>query len=253
MGKSAIFHLFSVLTDTITIQIIPIIKLGEEQLKSIETLPEAKPCLVTGQTRLDNVGLFTEIANAQYSHILLGPEQAVCSEIRDALKSLFNKVRLVAIDECHLVKQWEIFLAEFAMLKSLREVVHEDCVTFACSATIDAKTEEKVLQHSGLRQVGLRRHQTAVIRTSVDRPDISICVHPLPKGHTTDPATLFFTIQDSVDNSSAVPAKIPKTIMFIDNRPEGLKAAEYLQRTLVSLTSKFPVESQYKDDPQPLA
>jgi superfamily II DNA helicase RecQ len=41
-GKSIVFHAYSVLTGRITIQLIPLSKLGEEQLESIRRYPGNK-------------------------------------------------------------------------------------------------------------------------------------------------------------------------------------------------------------------
>jgi hypothetical protein len=50
-GKSLIFHAYSVLTNKITIQIIPLSKLGEEQLSDIRKLRCTTPCLITASNK----------------------------------------------------------------------------------------------------------------------------------------------------------------------------------------------------------
>ena len=50
-GKSIIFQAYSILTGKITLQIIPLNKLGDEQLQDIKKLPGAKPCLVNAKTK----------------------------------------------------------------------------------------------------------------------------------------------------------------------------------------------------------
>ncbi len=49
-GKSIIFHSFSILTGKKTLQIVPLSKLGDEQLNDIHKLPGANPCLITHET-----------------------------------------------------------------------------------------------------------------------------------------------------------------------------------------------------------
>ncbi len=63
-------------------------------------------------------------------HVLVGPEQASSMSFRDALKSpeLQARIGLVAIDECHLVKQWESFRPTFTMLGELRTILRQDVV-----------------------------------------------------------------------------------------------------------------------------
>jgi len=45
-GKSLIFYTYSILTGKITLQIIPLNKLGDEQLHDIKKLYRSNPCLL---------------------------------------------------------------------------------------------------------------------------------------------------------------------------------------------------------------
>jgi superfamily II DNA helicase RecQ len=74
-GKSIVFHAYSVLTGRIIIQLIPLSKLGEEQLESIRRYLEIKPCLVTASTKFQDHSLLKDIQAGTYTHILLGPER----------------------------------------------------------------------------------------------------------------------------------------------------------------------------------
>jgi superfamily II DNA or RNA helicase len=49
-GKSLILHAYTVLTAKITLHLIPLSKLGEEQVADIQQLPGAKPCFLTKDT-----------------------------------------------------------------------------------------------------------------------------------------------------------------------------------------------------------
>ena len=73
-GKSIVFYAFSVLIGQITIQLIPLSKLGEEQVESIHRYPRTKPCLVTADTKFRNPQLLEQIRSGMYTHILLGLE-----------------------------------------------------------------------------------------------------------------------------------------------------------------------------------
>ena len=110
-GKSIIFHAFSVLTGLVTIQLIPLSKLGEEQASLIHRLPGTNPCLVTAETKFQNPGMLNDIQRGNYTHILLGPEQAVSPEFRKILQdpNFQQRVGLVVIDECHVLSQWQVF------------------------------------------------------------------------------------------------------------------------------------------------
>ena len=110
-GKSIVFHAFSILTGQITIQLIPLSRLGEEQMALIHQYPGTSPCLVVADTKFRNPRLLEEIKAGMYTHILLGPEQATSPEFCKVLQepSFQQQVGLVAIDECHVLNQWRMF------------------------------------------------------------------------------------------------------------------------------------------------
>ncbi len=105
-GKSIIFHVYSILTTKTTIQIIPLKKLGSEQLEDIRKLSYTNPCLLTSDTKKEEETLISQIRAGNHTHLLLGPEQASSKDFRDALKdpTFQSTIGLVAIDECHLVE-----------------------------------------------------------------------------------------------------------------------------------------------------
>jgi superfamily II DNA helicase RecQ len=107
-GKSIIFHAFSVLTGKITLQIIPLSKLGDEQLDDIRKLSGSNPCLITFENKRQERDLIAKVKQGIYTHVLLGPEQASSKAFREALKSveLQAQIGLVAIDECHPISSF---------------------------------------------------------------------------------------------------------------------------------------------------
>lgn len=104
-GRSLIFHANSILTSKITIQPIPLTKLGDEQLANIRRFTGAKPCLVDAKTRSEERRMLDRIAAGHYTHVLLEPEQASSRPFRRILRETEFQARvgLLAIDECHLV------------------------------------------------------------------------------------------------------------------------------------------------------
>lgn len=116
--------------------------------------------------------------------MLLGPEQASTSSFRKLLQleHLQGRIGLVAINECHTIRHWQEFRPAFSMLGQLRDLLPKDVLWFACSATLDEETQTAILEHSGFRQYGPKPYQAAVVRTSINRMDMSICIRPIPKG-----------------------------------------------------------------------
>jgi len=106
-GKSIIMHAVPLLTDKITIQLTPLNKLGEEQVRDIGRLPGARPCLVTAEIKHKNPALFEQIRGLDFTHIVMGPEQLLSPEFKDIATDVrfMRALGLVAIDEAHLIAQ----------------------------------------------------------------------------------------------------------------------------------------------------
>jgi superfamily II DNA helicase RecQ len=103
--KSLIFHAYSILTRKITIQLIPLTKLREEQLSNIQRFHSARPCLINTKIQLQEKDILQQIKASQYTHILLGPEQASSQQFHNILQTstLQARIRLVALNKYHLV------------------------------------------------------------------------------------------------------------------------------------------------------
>jgi superfamily II DNA helicase RecQ len=101
-------HALSSLTEFITIQIIPLSKLGANQYEAVSGYPDARACLITAETRKANPVVFRQIEQCMYSHILLGAEQAALPEFRRCFANpqFRERVRLLAIDEAHVLREW---------------------------------------------------------------------------------------------------------------------------------------------------
>lgn len=246
-GKSLIFHAYSILTGLITLQVVPLLKLGEEQLADIRMINGTRPCFINAKTRQEESNLLRKMAAGEYTHVLLGPEQASTHAFRRAIRDPEFQCRLglVAIDECHLVNQWKDFRPAFTLLCELRTILPQEVEWFGCSATLDDETEKMVLKKAGFRSVGNNVYQTEVIRTSVDRPDVALSVLPIPKGKLTSWDTLYFLLLSAVSNRQPTPQVIPKTIVFVDGRASVQAAAAWARSVLLRMTTDS--ESRYSD------
>lgn len=248
-GKSIIFHAFTVLTGKMTLQIVPLNKLGEEQTDDIRLIPGMNPCVITRDTKGDDQELLCRITAGEFTHILLGPEQASTKEFRAALKTpeLQSRIGLVAIDECHLVSEWgDGFRPQFMMLAELRMVLGDGVAWFGCSASLPDHAEKIVLEGAGFSPVGLGYGKTEVIRTPVDRPDVSFGMYSIPKGTITLFDRLWFLLDESVGSGSeATPSRIPKTIVFIDDRAKVRAAALFLRNALLRRSEAATIGTGY--------
>ena len=269
-GKSMTFQAFAPLTGMIAIQVIPLSKLGEEQAAQMSRLPGAKPVVITAETKLANPHLYREIREGRYNHILIGPEQLLTPEFRDVLKSIHNRVGLLAIDEVHLIEMWgQGFRQLFTNIWETRRLLPKTVTWYGCTATLN-KTQERVVQTNG----GFR-DDALVIRTSIDRRELRIIVRPILQGDARAYLPLFFLLhgavstpgeeEDPVDFGHVVPGitapgkmsiecfraerlrlmregrlvlspqRIPKTIVYIDGTKLVCTVADHLRTWLLDL------------------
>jgi superfamily II DNA helicase RecQ len=224
-GKSVVLQAPSaIIPDSITIVIIPLNKVGEEQLLKIGSIPAAKPCLITSDTISEK--LLTEVQEGKYTHILMGPELAIGPAFQRVCTTpeFQRKVILVAVDEAHLVQQWgSEFRPAYAQLSALRSRLPSNIPWFACSATLDAATLKEVK-----RSVSFNENMR-LIRTSVDRPEVCYIVQKIEPRKVKSFEALYFVLDNSVDeNSKPTPHLIPKTVVFIDSKLD-------IQRALLQL------------------
>ena len=101
----------------------------------------------------------------------------------------------------------------------------------ACSATIDRKSEQFILEKCEFRAEGNNPGDLEIIRTSIDHPDISICICPMPAGKVYE--RLGYLLKDAVDvDSKPTPLKISKVIILFDGINKIRHAVDALQTVL---------------------
>ncbi|KAF1813104.1 P-loop containing nucleoside triphosphate hydrolase protein [Eremomyces bilateralis CBS 781.70] len=237
-GKSIIFHAIPIFIGRIVIQLIPLSKLGEEQKRSIEQLPEARPCLITAETKHTNPKLLQEIAAGLYTHILMGPEQAASDEFRDLLLNpdVKNKIGVVAIDELHVMEQWKEFRLEYLKIRELRRYLRADTIWFGCSATLNKATEQAVIYYGGFYEETHHELPLKIIRVSIDRPDISLNILPIERGKSKAYQRLWFLVDHALEHPTSRTEddlqRIPKTIIFVDGLQSVANISASLERYL---------------------
>ncbi|KAI1097497.1 P-loop containing nucleoside triphosphate hydrolase protein [Jackrogersella minutella] len=237
-GKSLIIQAFSLITDRITIQIAPLVKLGEEQRDSVLKVPWSTPLLICADTRAHDKEMFKRLAAGDHSHIILSPEQISVPGFQKALTSQIFSQRcgLLAIDEAHLLSDWNEFRPEFAQIRNLRYLLGRHVHWFACTATASKSTENQILKYGGFlvgSSVATASYKLSIRRFSADRPEIDIGVFPIPRGFSTDWAQLNFLFPNDLLPNSRGLALIPKTIIYIDSKAKTLAIREHLVKTLL--------------------
>lgn len=148
----------------------------------------------------------------------MSPEQAVNPKFKAILRDpeFHDKLGLFAIDELHIVGAWRDFREDFTYLYTLRSLLPRSVPWFGCTATLDRDNQDFILKHAGFDLQRLK-----IIRTSVDRPEISIIVQPLVRGYINDYRRLHYLLADA---TTARVRDIPKTIIYIDSKPRLIEA-----------------------------
>ena len=143
----------------------------------------------------------SSIKMGKYTHILLRPKQAALKSFQNALRNpqLQAIIGLLAIDECYLVKHQKDFWPAFSILGKLRVLLRREIVQFGCSTTLNKEAEQLILNNAGFCTVGYYAYQTEVIRTSINRANISICISPLPRKKVNLFKALYFLLDTATD------------------------------------------------------
>jgi len=214
-GKSMMFQAMSaIIPSRITIVIVPLTIIGKQQRDKIASFPGTKPVLLTAKTRTKKI--LAEIQAGVFTHILMGPEQAVGPKTGRIMRdpAFKSRVGLVAVDECHLVDHWgDKFRQKYTKIKLLRQWLGDRIPWYACSATLAPECLEKVKERLGFSDSTLQ-----LIRTSIDRPEIDLVIETMPRGTKGSFDSLFFTISEGVDDQrQPIPKKILKMIIFINS------------------------------------
>jgi len=187
-GKSLIFQAYGLFTGLITIIVVPLLGLCDQCLTDIESIPGCRPIAITAETRRQYTktgkdSIFNIIAKGSYTHIVLGPEQLMDPDFRALIRDEAFRKRLgiLVIDEAHCVAMWSSFRSDYAQIHAFRRLLPRTVVMFACTATLSPSIQSHVVTKSGFDLQADWDERTGVIRTSIDRPDISIILVSLPK------------------------------------------------------------------------
>ena len=238
-GKSVLLQAPSaIVPNSTSLLILPLDKIGEEQYEKIARFPQARPCLLKRDTVTS--ALLEDVKAGKYTHVLLGPEQALSQEFRKVIRDPHFQKRLVmvAIDEAHLISQWgDDFRKDYAHLVALRGLISQTVPILACSATMDASTLKKVIQTAGFKP------DVRIIRTSIDRPEISYIVQQLEPRTISRFTGLYFALDGAIDsNKNPTPLNIVKTVIFIDSRANIQKAMQLMRSWLNQKCPQYTAE-----------
>jgi superfamily II DNA/RNA helicase len=164
-----------------------------------------------------------EILLEHRGHFLLDVVKSDCPFIKNLIA--------VAIDECHLVWDWEDFRQEYGDIGKLRSLLSR--VPFIClSATLTPNVAAYVhqvcrLSYSTVRfNLPIRRDNINLIVSKIDRPGIDHLLDRIPKLHPNS------------DHKT-----IRKTLIFYDKIDPGIDIANELIARLPPTVNKIPADT----------
>ena len=159
--------------------------------------------------------------------------------------SFQEKVGLFAIDELHCVSEWKDFRIDYTYIFTLRALLPRRVPWFGCTATLDKQNQSYILEHAGFDLANLK-----IIRTSVDRPEISLIVQPLLRGALRDHRRLIFLLDTGTSITPQAICSIPKTIIYLDSKPQLIEASHVLTKHLTrkGLSKNFARKVIRRDD-----
>jgi superfamily II DNA helicase RecQ len=217
-GKSLIFQTIGLLTGQITIIIVPLLGLCDQVRDDIADIPGSLPIVISSETRRmyakkdTSTDIYNHIRTGGHTHIILGPEQLVVPKFRALVQdpNFRERIRAVVVDEAHCVSLWSSFRTEYAQIHAFRRILSKSTVMFACTATLNPSLQMQLVQKIGLDQRPEWNNRQSIIRTSVDRADISIITVALPA--STLFAGVLFSIRVPISIESQQANKMDKTV-----------------------------------------
>ena len=104
-GKSLIFQGWTMLTGKTAIVIVPLNGLGDQIHGDLQSVPGARPIVLSGETKLANPNIIFDIEHGRYTHIIASPEQAVDPKFISLLRKIefANTIGLLVIDEAYCI------------------------------------------------------------------------------------------------------------------------------------------------------
>jgi superfamily II DNA helicase RecQ len=265
-GKSIVYQGIGVLTGKISIVVCPLLGLCDQAQDEIAALPGCRPIVVSSETKLKHQGLGTSssiyeaIRTGRYTHIILRPEQLMVPEFRKLVRDTGFRHRIGAliIDEAHCVSLWSSFRPEYTHIHAFRRLLGLHVVLFACTATLNPSIQMQVVQKIGFNQRYDWNEKLGIVRTSTDRPDLSIVTANLPAKdihsgilfavrpryralHESDQKeeliALFRKLNQHQQSSKlyASTAELEMTVIFASTRTEVRELKEYIRDYLTSL------------------
>ena len=170
-GKSLCYVLPALIAGR-TLVVSPLIALMQDQVESLQAYGVRAAFINSNLDRSQQNECYQNFVKGELDLLYVAPERFVNETFVRGLRS--HGINLLAIDEAHCVSEWgHDFRPEYLMLDSVRERLGSPR-TLALTATADPRVRGDIMERLGIDG------QTAVVVTSVDRPNLEFSVHHIP-------------------------------------------------------------------------
>ena len=185
-GKSLTFQLTALSSPGLTLVVMPLLSLIQDQLVYLRSLCIRVQQFNSSQSQTEQMEIYRMIEGDRDVHLLyLTPEKLAQSDrLAGFLQDMYRAGRLarLVIDEAHCVSKWgRDFRADYLKLAAFRQRF-PDIPIMALTATATEKVREDVMQVLAMRSA-------AVFQSSFNRPNLTFSVRIKPKDAIADIAS----------------------------------------------------------------
>ncbi|KAF8438216.1 P-loop containing nucleoside triphosphate hydrolase protein [Kalaharituber pfeilii] len=237
-GKTLCYRLPAIINlDQCILVIVPLLALMEDLVTSNKKWG-INSCHICADTVRENPQLIGSIVGGNYQVVYMCPEFAHADNVdfqrivgyRGNKQSIFkNQLGLIVVDECHLVYAWNEFRPKYVNIGLLYAFFRKVPI-MVMSATLPPHIMAYI--HRSLRLA----KPASLIQMSVNRPNIYLCSRMIQKNKKT-----FEDLAFLIPNHLASTLDIPKTIVFVDSKPDVCKVTNFL-------ISKLPAALRNRQD-----
>ena len=247
-GKSLVGQIFPKICPGWVLCIIPLTRLGDEQVRKVNALPGLQGFLLHDDTNsasgrrqlMEALGVqrcthceseeqqtfrrstitwicekLSPLYITNYAAVFTSPEIAISSLFKSTIlakPSIVSRLRLVVVDELHCVMAWgDSFRPGYRQLHVLRNRLSPDIPWFGASATL-----RPLVLSNCLRQGGFKTVDTEIIYQNLNRPNIYCDLRQMQYSASSvkDLLFLFPPPQGGLDVDNFIRG-IPKTVIFM--------------------------------------
>jgi ATP-dependent DNA helicase RecQ len=168
-GKSLCYQLPGYVLDGQILIVSPLLSLMQDQVEQFKRFGEKRVVALNSFLGLEEKNLVLRNLK-QYRYIFISPEMLQIPYILGLIGRL--KLSMFVVDEAHCISQWgNDFRPDYSKLGEIRRQLGNP-LTLALTATATNQVREDIIQSLGLDEV-------TKVESSVDRPNIAICVEHL--------------------------------------------------------------------------